>query len=266
MQQRVGDPFVKDMKILHLLCAAAVLALFGRAVAADTYPVTNTNDSGAGSLRQAILDANAHSGPDNISFNIPGSGVRTITPAATLPVITSPVTIDGYTQPGSSTNTTASADNAVVLIELNGSNAGSGITGLTLGPGSAGSTIRGLAINRFTGSGILVQSDSNTISGNLIGTDATGTAALGNAADGISIQASSNTIGGTTVAARNVISANGRHGISLGGGAVVAQNNAVQTNFIGTDVTGTRLLGNGGDGVYATSATSNTIGGIITRA
>ena len=202
------------------LCkVAALFALFSiSTVAADTYTVTNTNDSGAGSLRQAIIDANGHSGPDNISFNIPGSGVRTITPAGELPVITSPVTIDGYTQPGSSANTLVGGDNAVVLIELNGTNAGSGISGLTLGSGSAGSTIRGLAINRFTANGIVVQSNSNTISGNFIGTNASGTGALGNSLDGINLQASSNTIGGTTTTARNVISANGQHGISLGGG------------------------------------------------
>ena len=252
---------------LSLRLLAALCAVFSiNTVAADTYPVTNTNDSGAGSLRQAIIDANGHSGPDNISFNITGSGVRTITPAGELPVITSPVTIDGYTQPGSSANTLVGGDNAVILIELNGTNAGSGISGLTLGSGSAGSTIRGLAINRFTANGIVVQSNSNTISGNFIGTNASGTGALGNLLDGISLQASSNTIGGTTTAARNVISANGGHGISLGGGSAVVQNNVVQTNFIGTDVTGTQLLGNGGDGVFAISATNNAIGGTITLA
>jgi hypothetical protein len=255
------------MRIFHLLCSGAALGLFcvGTA-AADTYPVTNTNDSGAGSLRQAIIDANGHSGPDIISFHIPGSGVRTITPATELPAITGPVTIDGYTQPGSRANTLDGADNAVLPIEISGATAGSGISGLTLGSGSAGSTIRGLVINRFAANGIVVQSNSNAISGNFIGTNASGTGALGNLLDGISVQASSNTIGGTTTTARNVISANGRHGISLGGGAGVPQNNVVQTNFIGTDVTGTQLLGNGGDGVYAISATNNTIGGVITRA
>lgn len=244
-----------------------VLALFSiGTVVADTYPVTNTNDSGAGSLRQAILDANGHGGLDNISFNIPGPGVRTITPATELPAITGPLTIDGYTQPGSSANTLASGDNAVLLIEISGALVGNAGNGLVLGPTAPGSTVRGLVINRFAGNGILIQSNGNTVAGNFIGTDASGTGALGNSLDGISLQASSNTIGGTTTTARNIISANGRHGISLGGGTTVAQNNLVQTNFIGTDVTGAQLLGNGGDGVYAISATNNMIGGTISRA
>src|SRR2546423_1433421 len=255
------------MSKFHLRFPALLAAAFSvGTAAADTYPVTNTNDSGAGSLRQAIIDANGHSGLDNISFNIPGSGVRTITPATELPVITSPVTIDGYTQPGAGANTLASGNNAVLLIELNGASVGHSGSGLTFGSNAPGSTVRGLVINRFAGHGILVQSNGNTVAGNFIGTNASGTGALGNSLDGISVQASSNTIGGMTTTARNVISANGRHGISLGGGAVVAQNNMVQTNFIGTDATGIRLLGNGGDGVFATSATNNTIGGTITRA
>ena len=51
------------------------------AAQAATFTVTNTSDSGAGSLRQAILDANANPGLDTIAFDIPGAGVHTITPA-----------------------------------------------------------------------------------------------------------------------------------------------------------------------------------------
>src|SRR6516164_8138622 len=58
-----------------------------------TFPVTNTADSGPGSLRQAILDANANPGLDTIAFNISGSGVQTITPSTALPTISDPVTI-----------------------------------------------------------------------------------------------------------------------------------------------------------------------------
>ncbi len=92
--------------------------------------VTNTSDSGPGSLRQAILNANANPGVDTIDFAIPGTGVHTISPASALPTITDPVVIDGYTQPGASPNTLANGDNAVLLIELDGSNAGAGSPGL----------------------------------------------------------------------------------------------------------------------------------------
>jgi hypothetical protein len=313
---------------LSVRILAALLAVFSiSTVAADTYSVTNTTDSGAGSLRQAIIDANGHTGLDMIAFNIPGSGVRTITPATALPVIAGPVVIDGYTQSGSSANTLAGGDNAVLLIEISGAVVGNTGNGLVFGTTAPGSTVRGLVINNGWGTAILVQSSGlvvegcflgtdasgtiakgndegvrtagagtpgmrvggttpaarnlisgngtgiliesgtvHVVQGNFIGTDATGTGALGNSLDGISLQASSNTIGGTTTAARNIISGNGQHGISLGGGSAVAQNNMVQGNFIGTDVTGTQLLGNGGDGVFATSATNNTIGGTISSA
>src|SRR5215468_75891 len=94
---------------------------------ASTFTVTNNSDSGAGSLRQAITDANNHAGLDRIEFNIPGAGVHTITLASALPTITGPVVIDGYTQPGATPNTLSVGDNAVLLIELNGTNANSGL-------------------------------------------------------------------------------------------------------------------------------------------
>src|SRR5690242_6560064 len=101
------------------------LALLGwlasATLAAATFTVTNTNDSGAGSLRQAILDANATAGADTIVFDIPGPGVHTITPATPFDQITEAVTIDGYSQPGSAVNTDPIGTNAVLLIELDGS-------------------------------------------------------------------------------------------------------------------------------------------------
>ena len=96
--------------------------------AANTYTVTSTADSGAGSLRQAILDANANPGADTIAFNIVGSGVHTIAPASALPAITDAVTIDGYTQPGSSPNTNPVGQglNTVLKIEIDGTAAAAG--------------------------------------------------------------------------------------------------------------------------------------------
>src|SRR5262245_14650925 len=121
---------------------AVLILLFAAALArGDTFTVTNTNDSGAGSLRQAIDDANANPGADTIAFNIPGAGVvHTITPATDLPQITDSVTIDGYTQPGSSVNTDPIATNAVLLIELHGTNLVDG-TGLSVGSSADGTTL-----------------------------------------------------------------------------------------------------------------------------
>ena len=59
----------------------AVLACAGAQAA--TFVVANVGDSGSGSLRQAIADANAASGPDTITFSVSG----TITLASPLPSI-----------------------------------------------------------------------------------------------------------------------------------------------------------------------------------
>ena len=64
------------------------------------FTVTTTNEFVAGSLRQAILDANAHPGLNTIAFAIGGRGVQTIQPQVDLPTITNPVIVDGTTQPG----------------------------------------------------------------------------------------------------------------------------------------------------------------------
>src|SRR5436305_7946305 len=112
---------------LHSRIFLALLSLsFAPAAAfAITFTVSRTADSGAGSLRAAINNANAQPNisaeqPDVIAFNIPGAGVHRIAPLTDLPAITDPVVIDGYTQPGTSPNTQATADDAVLLIELNG--------------------------------------------------------------------------------------------------------------------------------------------------
>ena len=78
------------------LWALTILTIVG----GNIFTVTNNNDSGAGSLRQAITDANNHAGADTIEFNISGGGVHTITLASALPSVTDPAVIDGSTQPG----------------------------------------------------------------------------------------------------------------------------------------------------------------------
>src|SRR5690242_20334285 len=87
-------------KTLLPIVACFIFLIFSSQIAqaAATFTVININDSGSGSLRQAILDANNTVGVDTIQFNISGSGTRTITPLSALPTITESVIIDGTTQ------------------------------------------------------------------------------------------------------------------------------------------------------------------------
>jgi CSLREA domain-containing protein len=152
--------------------------------------VTNTNDSGPGTLRQAILDANLTPEQDIIIFEIPSAGPHIIQPTSALPVIVYPVIIDATMQP----------EGTVIL---DGSLAGEDVDGLTITAGE--STISGLTIINFDGNGILLDvGDNNTIEGNTIAY---------NGGDGIRI------LYGST---GNVISGNDIHdneglGIDLGG-------------------------------------------------
>ncbi len=206
------------------------------------YQVTNTQDAGPGSLRRAILDADAHAGHDRIAFAIPGDGVHTIALASALPTITQPVILDGTTQPGFAGSP---------LIELDGRGAGANAAGLRITAGN--STVRGLAIDGFGRSGIeLMGKGGNVVVGNDIGTSAAGDTALGNAVAGIAIGPGSdnNLIGG------NLIAGNGGDGVFIAGSS-----NVVQGNFLGTDVTGMTALPNR-NGVFVDyTGGGNTIGG-----
>lgn len=225
-----------------------------------TFTVTNTGDNagvnpvpgaGTGTLRQAIVDANANPGADVIGFAV-GGGTPTINLAAPLPFLNDPVTINGKT--GGATR-----------VVLNGSGAGSGADGLTIFS-SGNTTVQSLVIGGFAGAGINIrQGNGNFIQGNFIGTDAAGTAALANAGGGVLVSTGGNTIGGTTAASRNVISGNNSFGISVNGN--LASNNFVQGNFIGTDSSGGVALGNNGIGVIISSLVSNnTVGGALAGA
>lgn len=241
-----------------------------RLALATTFTVVNTGNSGLGSLRQAILDANANAGADLISFNIGGGGVQTISPTSALPTITDPVTIDGSTQPGFAGSP---------IIELNGAGAGLA-SGLVITAGN--STVRGLVINRFQATGVfgsdgkgagivLSTNGGNVIEGNYLGTDVSGTAGLGNYRWGVLIFAGSsdnrigtNGDGIADAAERNVISANGTIGnTSTGAGLIIigAADNVVAGNYFGTDVTGTVALGNTNRGISIQSgAHGNRVG------
>jgi hypothetical protein len=211
-----------------------------------TFTVTNTNDSGAGSFRQAILDAVANPGADTITFNIPGGVPQTIKLSSDLPTTgNSPVTIDATTQPGFG---------GTPVIELNGRGA---VIFQTLVSVSMNSVLRGFAVNRSFELAV-IGGINCIIEGNFIGTDVTGTLARGNR---FGVAAARGTlIGGTAPAARNIISGNDNDGIQIGGASSTGI--LIQGNYIGTDVTGTVALPNGDEGVDITEyAPNNVIGG-----
>jgi hypothetical protein len=207
--------------------------------------VTNNLDSGPGSLRDAIDQANTNPGADTIDFTV---GVSSIDVGATttlpLPNITDALTING----------------GATRVELIGSNAGEGANGLTIQ--ASGVTVRGLVINRFEGDGISIAASNCIIQNNFIGTDAAGAAALPNFV-GISLNGTNNLIGGTSPVDANVISGNDSSGIELS----IASNNTIQGNFIGTDSSGSNALPNAQSGIRTIgSPINNVIGGTVSGA
>ncbi len=256
----------------------------------QTFMVTNTSDSGPGSLRQAILDSNAGPAINNIDFDI-GSGPQTIAPLTFLPDITNPVIIDATTQPGFA---------GTPLITLDGldpdlivSSPPSGYqywAGLTIMAGDT--TVRGLNIGGFddltltdpatntvygfTGVGIILEDNGeDVIEADVIG------GAISNDW-GIEINSSNNQIGGPGPLDGNVITGNESIGINMaetlgdnliegnvisgnGGDAMLlgndADDNVIERNLIGVSADGTTPSGNSTAGIEVIGASGNTIGG-----
>ena len=206
-----------------------------------TYTVTNTSDSGAGSLRQAITNANGNAGTDTIDFNIAGTGTHTITLASALPLITDTVILDATTDDSFATNGNRPA---IIL------NAGGASNGLALS-NADNSTIRGLAIRNFGTIGISVDANTSgaTIAGNYIGnvgTDGNYSAGPG-FGTGIWVMGANNTIGGTSGADRNVIGTTSNTGVRLQGAS--ATGNTVQGNYLGVNAAGTAAFTVNGIGI-----------------
>lgn len=239
--------------ILWLVLSALDLQL--ATAHAATITVTNTSDSGAGSLRQAILTANASANvPDTINFSIAGAGPHTITPATPLPNITDPLTINGYSQSGASSNTLAQGDNAVLKILVLG----------TLVIDTTNSLVRGLSIRGIDLGVTPGPRGGNVVEGNFIGLDDTGTNAL-NSTRGVFVQTPNNRIGGAAPGARNLISGQVTTAVEIF--ETFASNNVVAGNYIGTDRSGTKAMGNGDRAVVVNmNASSNAIGGTVAGA
>lgn len=139
------------------------------------------------------------------------------------------------------------------------------IGGIAAGAGNviSGNGNDGVLIMRIVN--IIAQVEGNVVAGNFIGTDVSGTIALGNSGNGVSISSAvNNIIGGTSVGAGNLISSNKGYGVNISG--IFTTGNQILGNYIGTDVTGSAALGNTLDGVSVQLCTDNIIGGTLAGA
>jgi hypothetical protein len=214
--------------------------------APSAFLVTNLNDAGPGSLRQALLDANGRPGPDRIQFRVAGE-IRLTSGA--LPAVTDTVNLDCTTAPGFA---------GAPVVEVNANR----FAGLRFNGGSTGSALKSLAIVNAAGDGVTLDAPRITVVGNYIGLELDGSTAAGNRGNGLTINASStdDIIGGAGIGTgpSNVIAANRDNGIAING----SRHDLVTNNFIGTDASGTKDLGNGGNGIVLTNGASlNTLGG-----
>ncbi len=218
-----------------------------------TFTVTNANNGGTGSLRAAIVAANALAGADTITFSIASSGVHKINLLSALPAIAEQLTLDGTTQSGFTTTP---------VIVLNGASAGAGANGLTVVGDDC--VIKGLVIQKFSGNGILLLGDGNSVNTCFIGTNPLGTNVAGNGANGVAILggAADNIVGGATFATRNLISGSGLHGVLLQGMGVTG--NSVTQNYIGSNLAGTFAFPNRFDGVLLSQGRTTTPSGRCT--
>jgi Right handed beta helix region len=241
--------------LLAALAAATIAALMLTAAAdAATVRVTTTADGGAGSLREAIDDANALGGPDTIRFDIPGQGPHTIAPASDLPAVTDPVTINGFSQP---------APQGIIAILIGLANAPGGLTLET-----DDSVVRGLELRSAPGDALRIAGDGNQIENNRIAFSG---------GDGIRVESG---VGNALL--HNETFANGDLGIDLndstGANNLQARPHLISSNNVGTatvvdwrldsapstryriDFYGTGACGNGQTFLGSTTAETNANG------
>ena len=241
-------------------------AAFAAPAQAVNYVVQNKNDAGAGSLRDAINQANASAGVvDEIHFNIPGGGpnLHVIHLASDLPtVIDDQIAIRGYSQPGAVK--AAAGVPAVMKIVLDASQVANGLV-----VEADDTLLRGLVVHTAgsvagDGVGVRIVGDGNNLEGSYVGLDGfhNDTFTHGNLGDGVQVAGNDNMVGGNTSEDRNVIAANGKiAGTGADGVSVVGDDNKVKGNAIGTDpLSTTGQIGNDGAGVRV-EGNGNLVGG-----
>jgi hypothetical protein len=218
--------------------------------AVQTFFVTNTNDSGPGSLSDAITKANQNPGADTITFNIQGSTTQTIAPINPLPRIIETVTILGSTTPS--------------RIQLDGLNQNvAPQDAFVVDTPAVNCVIRGLSIynfrsNDFDRAGIRLYSRGNLVEGNTLGTDFGLSIGLGNMHGVLGIGSANNNVGGSTSAARNLISGNLYTGVLFFGSESESFGNSVKGNLVIKNGTGIQ----NNSGIYILGGLNNSIGGL----
>jgi parallel beta-helix repeat protein len=248
---------------MGLLSARDAQAIAPLTYVVDTTSGVNTLTACTGaandcSLGGAITASNAHTGtdtPDQIAFNIPNGGQKTITLTQALPAITDTLSIDAFTQPGLGQFGCQVIINGGRCIQINGTNV-SAASGLTVSASNV--TVRGLALYNFSGgNGILVNSGASnvTLKQNYLGMSNSTTIAS-NHIDIVTDASTSNvTIGGHN-GEGNLISGSSQSGVEIGG-----KDSVLEGNLIGTDSSGFASAGNP-QGVYI-SGSNNRVGGTV---
>ncbi|MBI3461499.1 MAG: choice-of-anchor D domain-containing protein, partial [Planctomycetes bacterium] len=247
---------------------------FSQALRISTIVVVNTNDSGPGSLRQAILDANASPGLHTIVFNIPATDADfvdvdsalpggdaepdayVITPLSALPALTDSTIIDARTQTSFGGDTNPFGPE--IVLDGSGVAAGSGLAGLIVQ--ASNSAVYGLNIQRFRREEIRISNVTNiVVAGNYVATDATGSIAAAGDGPSVTVTNSSKvTIGGSSSVDRNVVISSGTNGIAID--LLDSSENWVAGNRIGTNATGTMAIGHVYMGISIVRGQRNVIG------
>ncbi|MGZ5295438.1 MAG: right-handed parallel beta-helix repeat-containing protein [Actinomycetota bacterium] len=231
--------------VLCLSLVSGLLFLPAVSANATSFVVSTIADEGQGSLRQAILDANANAGADDITFAIQGSGAQVISPQSPLPAITEQVSIDASTQPGASCTSWP----PTLLVRLEGSGAGANAPGLTVA-GGTGTVIEGFIIRRFSGDGVSLSSPASgtTVTCNAIGTTPDGSGQIGVTGAGVAVRSTDPAATAPTTISGNIIMNNGGPGVLVDPGArsVSIRGNLINANLgVGIDLVPTGGPANG---------------------
>lgn len=227
-----------------MLCLALVsgfLLLPATSASAAGFVVINTADDGPGTLRQAILDANANPGADDITFAVPGFRPLIISPRTPLPAITDQVSIDASTESGSS----CVGWPPTLRVSIEGSMAPAGTSGLTVA-GGVGTTIKGFIIRQFDGDGISLSAPASgtTVECNAIGTTPDLSIQEGMGGAGIAVRSTDPSAPAPTSIVGNLVMNNGGPGVLVDPSA---RSVSIRDNHIDSNVgVGIDLVANGG--------------------